>query len=134
MKASSLSFRTAVVFAIIGVCMGIAMAMSQDHSVSPAHAHLNLLGWVSLFLIGIYYRLHPALDAGRVALIQVCIWIAGTVVLTTGVTLLYLGYTGAEPIAAIGSIIILVGLLVFAYLVFRPAPRDSRSAGLAPAE
>jgi hypothetical protein len=63
MKASSLSFKAAVLFAIVGVGFGIAMAMSQDHSVAPAHAHINLLGWVSLFLIGIYYRLHPALDA-----------------------------------------------------------------------
>ena len=33
--------------------MGIGMAASQNHSIMPAHAHLNLLGWVSLFLFGI---------------------------------------------------------------------------------
>jgi len=37
---------------------GIFMAASRDHSSMPAHAHLNLLGWVSLFLFGIYYRMH----------------------------------------------------------------------------
>jgi peptidoglycan/LPS O-acetylase OafA/YrhL len=134
MKASSLSFRTAVVFAIVGICMGIGMAMSQNHSISPAHAHLNLLGWVSLFLIGVFYRLHPALDASRLAFVQVCLWIAGTVVLTVGVTALYAGYPSADPIAAIGSLIILAGVLLFAFLVFRPEPKGSRSAGLAPAE
>jgi hypothetical protein len=48
-RASSLSFKAAVVFALAGMVMGIAMAASHDHSVFPAHAHLNLLGWVSLF-------------------------------------------------------------------------------------
>ncbi len=67
MKASALSFRAAVLFALIGMGMGIAMAIARDHSVMPAHAHLNLLGWVSLFLFGIYYRLNPALDVSRLA-------------------------------------------------------------------
>jgi hypothetical protein len=59
MKASSLSFKLAVLFVVTGMAMGIAMAASHDHSAMPAHAHLNLLGWVSLFLYGNYDKLHP---------------------------------------------------------------------------
>jgi len=61
MKASALSFRMAVLCLIAGMLWGLHMAISQDHSAHPAHAHLNLLGWVCLFLFGIYYRLHPVL-------------------------------------------------------------------------
>lgn len=82
MKASSLSFKAAVLFVLTGMVMGIAMAAIHDHSVFPAHAHLNLIGWVSLFLIGIYYRLNPPLDMSRAALVQVVVWILGTIVLT----------------------------------------------------
>jgi hypothetical protein len=53
MNASTLSFRAATIFAVAGISMGIAMAMMRDHAIMPAHAHLNLLGWVSLFLFGI---------------------------------------------------------------------------------
>jgi len=67
MKASVLSFRAAVLMVIAGMIWGIAMGISQDHSTLPAHAHLNLLGWVSLFLFGIYYHLHPAIDRSRLA-------------------------------------------------------------------
>jgi hypothetical protein len=134
MKASSLSFKAAVVFAIAGMVMGIAMAASHDHSVFPAHAHLNLLGWVSLFLIGIYYKFNPLLDSSRAALVQVGIWIVGTIVLTIGVASIYLGHIAAEPIAIIGSLIILFDMLFFAILVFRPASKDSAAARLAPAE
>jgi len=30
------------------------MGISKDHAAMPAHAHLNLLGFVSLFLFGFY--------------------------------------------------------------------------------
>ena len=66
---------------IVGMIWGIVMAISRDHSAMPAHAHLNLLGWVSLFLFGIFYHLHPAIDRSRAALVQVTVWIIGTVVL-----------------------------------------------------
>ena len=74
MKASTLCFRAAVVLVVIGMLWGLQMAISGDHSAHPAHAHLNLLGWVCLFLFGIYYRLHPALEGNGFARIQVWLW------------------------------------------------------------
>ena len=123
MTASSLSFKLAVLFVITGMAMGIGMAISQDHAIMPAHAHLNLLGWVSLFLFGIYYERRPALDTSRLALIQVTIWSIGTVVLALAVAAIHLGYTAAEPVAGIASLIVLGAMLVFAYLVFRSTTR-----------
>src|SRR5437868_8442438 len=103
MKASSSSFQAAVLLVVVGMAWGIVMAISQDHSAMPAHAHLNLLGWVSLFLFGIFYHLHPAIDRSRAALAQVCIWIAATLVLTFGVALVHGGHEIGDPIAGIGS-------------------------------
>jgi hypothetical protein len=119
MKASSLSFRAAVLFVVAGMIWGIVMAVSDDHSAMPAHAHLNLLGWVSLFLFGIFYHLHPAIDASRTASLQVWIWIASTVILTAGVGLVHTGHAIGDPVAAIGSILILGDMLVFGWLVIR---------------
>ncbi len=118
MKASSLSFQAAVLFVIAGMIWGLQMAISEDHSAYPAHAHLNLLGWVSLFLFGIYYLLHPKLDRSRMAMIQVWIWILGTIIMAIGVALVHTGHAGADPIAAVGSIIVLAAMLIFAWLVF----------------
>jgi cbb3-type cytochrome oxidase subunit 1 len=127
MRASTVSFCSAVCLAIIGMIIGIVMAASGDHSVFPAHAHLNLLGWVSLFLIGIFYRLHPALDTSRLALVQVGIWICGTIILTCGVAAIYLGRPDLEVIAIAGSLIVLGDMLWFAYLVFRTAPSGKQA-------
>ncbi len=121
MTASSLSFRLAVLFVIAGMAMGIGMAASQNHAIMPAHAHLNLLGWVSLFLFGIYYERRPSLDASKLAVAQVVLWSVGTVVLTIAVAAIHLGYTAADPIAALSSFVILAAMLMFAYFVFRPA-------------
>ena len=119
MKASSLSFQAAVLLVVVGMIWGIVMAISQDHSAMPAHAHLNLLGWVSLFLFGIFYHLHPSIDRSRAALVQVCIWIAATVILTFGVGLVHTGHEIGDPIAAIGSMIVLADMLFFGWLVRR---------------
>jgi hypothetical protein len=119
MKASVLSFWAAVVFLVAGLIWGLVMAISQDFSTMPAHAHLNLLGWVSLFLFGIYYRLHPSLEGSRSAHVQVWIWIIGTIIMAIGITLVQTGHTVGEPIAAVGSIAVLLDALFFGWLVFR---------------
>jgi hypothetical protein len=122
MRASAVSFCSAACFAIVGMAIGILMAASGDHSVFPTHAHLNLLGWVSMFLIGIFYRFHrfhPALDTSRVALVHVGIWICGTIILTCGVAAIYLGRPDLEVIAIADSLIVLGAMLVFAYFVIR---------------
>jgi hypothetical protein len=119
MKASSLSFQAAVLMVVAGMIWGLVMAISGNHAAMPAHAHLNLLGWVSLFLFGIFYHLHPAIDDSRTAMVQVCIWIVATVTMTTGVGLIYSGHEMGDPIAAVGSLGVLLGMLVFGWLVYR---------------
>ena len=113
MKASVLSFRAAVAFLVAGLIWGLVMAISQDFSTMAAHAHLNLLGWVSLFLFGIYYRLHPRMEGSRGAHVQVWIWIIGTIIMAIGITLVQTGHTVGEPIAAVGSITVLLDALFF---------------------
>lgn len=135
MKASSLSFRAAVILVAAGMIWGIVMAITEDHSTMPAHAHLNLLGWVSLFLFGIYYHLHPAIDGSRLAVVQVWIWIVGTVILTIGVALVHSGRAIGDPIAAMASLIVFADVLLFGWLVFRSQPaEETKRRATVPAE
>ena len=125
MKASSLSFQVAVVFVVAGMIWGIIMAISDDHSAMPAHAHLNVLGWVSLFLFGVYYRLHPSLERAKSAIAQVWVSIFGTIILTIGVGLVHTGHAIGDPIAAVGSIIVLLDMLLFGWLVLQGERADA---------
>jgi hypothetical protein len=72
------------------------MAITDDQSAFPAHADLNLLGFVALFLFGIFYRLNPMVEANRLALPQVRTWIVG---------LVHTGHPAGDPIAAVGSLV-----------------------------
>lgn len=132
MTASILSFRAAVMMVVAGMIWGIAMGITQDHSTLPAHAHLNLLGWVSLFLFGIYYHLHPAVDRSRLASLQVWVWIVSTIILTIGVALVHSGHAIGDPIAAVSSLLVLADMLLFGWLVIRREPTGVRFP--APAE
>ena len=135
MRASSACFQAAVLFVLAGMVWGLQMAISNDHSAFPAHAHLNLLGWVSLFLFGIYYRLNPSLDRSKAALAQVGIWCLGTAVMAVGVGLVHTGHEAGDPIAAVGSLVLFAGMIHFGWLVFRGESAPARQQlSMAPAE
>ena len=127
MKASSLSLQAAVLLVLVGMVWGIVMGIPQDHSAMPAHAHLTLLGWVSLFLVGIlyhllfgiFYHLHPAVDRSRVAILQVWIWIAATVVLPIGVALVHSGYQIGDLVAGVGAVAVFADIVLFGWLARR---------------
>jgi cbb3-type cytochrome oxidase subunit 1 len=61
------------VYFVIAVAMGIGMGILQNFAVSSVHAHLNLLGWVSLALIGLIYRAYP--QAGNTRLAGLHFWL-----------------------------------------------------------
>ncbi len=56
----ALWIRIAVIYFAIAVLHGVWMGLSGDHSQFPLHAHLNLLGWVSMALFGAIGTLYPA--------------------------------------------------------------------------
>jgi hypothetical protein len=108
-----------MLFALAGMLWGLQMAIADDHSAFPAHAHLNLIGFVALFLFGIFYRLNPTVEANRLALPQVWIWIVSTIVFAIGLGLMNTGHSVGDPIAAVGSIAVFADAIVFTWLVFQ---------------
>jgi hypothetical protein len=104
---------------LCGMAWGLQMAISGNHSAFPAHAHLNLLGFVALFLFGIFYRLNADVEANRLAIPQVWTWVVGTIVMAVGVGLAHTGHDIGDPIAAVGSLVIFVDAGLFTWLVFQ---------------
>ena len=79
-----------VVVLLIGMLAGIAMGITQNFVLAPAHAHLNLVGGVLLFLFGLYYRLVPAAGITALAKVQGSLHIAGGILFPVGVALVLL--------------------------------------------
>ena len=80
-RVSELFFKTAIVFLILGIVAGLQMAISGDHGAFPAHAHINLLGWVTSAIFGGYYALNPAKAERRVAMIHYGLYTVGLVIM-----------------------------------------------------
>src|SRR6187200_2119115 len=111
-KVSDLFFKTAVVWLILGIGAGLQMAISGDHSVFPAHAHINLLGWVTSAIFGGYYALNPAKAQQRIAMIHYGVYTFGVVLLTPALYFMLRGNPALEPIVAAGSLIVAAGVLI----------------------
>ena len=111
-------FRLAAVYFAVGVLLGVAMGASGDHSLFPVHAHINLLGWVSMMLFGLIATVHPSIAEGRAAAAQFWMHNVGVPVMLVALTLRIKGFQSAEPWVGVASIVVGCGVLVFAWLVF----------------
>jgi hypothetical protein len=82
-KNSLLLLRVSAVFAMIGAFMGSHMAGAGSYALRPIHAHILVVGWLTLFSWSVYYRVFQV-TAQRLASWQVWTAIIGTVGLTGG--------------------------------------------------
>lgn len=114
--------RLAVLYLIAGIGLGLFMAASNDHSMKPVHAHLNLLGWVTLTLFGLFYRVVPAAAATTLAKVHFWLYVPAHFVQMVLLALFFRGVVAVEP--ALGAVSMLVGVAVvlFAIVVWRNTP------------
>jgi hypothetical protein len=130
--------RIAVTYWIVAVCWGIYMGATEDFTDIPVHAHLNLLGWVSLGLCGIVYALAPHLAETMLAKAHFWLHNLGLPVLMLGVWLIKHGHVEiGGPIAGIFSIVMGLGILCFGINLWRggfPKPVRAGAVAMAAAE
>ena len=115
----SLMMRVSVVILLIGMIAGIAMGMRQDFALAPAHAHLNLIGGVMLFLFGLYYRLVPTAGTSGLAKLQGWLHIIGSIAFPVGVGIVIMQGEALVAIPILGSLVVLAAVALFAVIVFR---------------
>ena len=108
-----------VVVLLVGMLAGIAMGIQQSFVLAPAHAHLNLIGGVLLFLFGLYYRLVPAAGTSTLAQVQGWLHMSGAIVFPVGVAVVLLKGPSFEGAPIAGSLIVVAAMALFAVIVFR---------------
>lgn len=117
MKLPTLFFTAAAVFALAGMIWGVQMAASHDHTLAPAHGHLNLLGFVAMAIFGVYYALTPAAATSRLATAHFGLMVLTVLVLTPGIALAINGNT--EVLGQVGSILAILSMALFLFVVLR---------------
>ncbi len=110
-----------VVVLLFGMLAGIDMGIRQNFALAPAHAHLNLVGGVLLFLFGLYYWLFPAAGPSSLAKVQGWLHNVGGILFPAGVALVLLKGTSFEAAPIIGSLIVVAAMALFVVIVFRTA-------------
>jgi hypothetical protein len=115
----SLMMCVSAVVLLLGMLGGIAMGIQQNFILAPAHAHLNLVGGVLLFLFGLYYHLIPAAGTTTLARIQGWLHILGAVLFPAGVAIVLLKGPSFEIAPVVGSLLVVASMALFALIVFR---------------
>ena len=121
-RVSHAFFFVAVLYAIAGMAWGIHMAESGDHVQLPAHAHLNLLGWVANAIFGTYFAFHPGRFTKN-AWVTFLLSNVGVLVLIPSLAMLIA--EGESPTSqwilptSVGTVIVLLGMVSFAIAVCR---------------
>lgn len=119
MRISTLLLRVSVILLLVGLCIGIGMAMTQDFRLRGTHAHINLVSFVIMFIAGLYYRMVPAAEALVMAKMHAILHIAAAVVLPIGIAALTLLGPSYEIVAILGSLVFLLAMILFTVVVYR---------------
>ena len=117
----SLMMCMSVVILLVGMLAGIAMGILQNFTLAPAHAHLNLVGGVLLFLFGLYYRLVPAAGTTTLAKVQGWLHMVGAVLFPAGIAVVLLKGPSFEAAPVAGSLLVVTAMALFVVIVFRSA-------------
>jgi hypothetical protein len=108
-----------VLFALCGMALGVWMGKTGDFVLSPVHAHINLLGWVSMLLYGLFYRTIPRAAEGALPVVHFWLSLVSLLAMIPVLSMFLLGHAGYDMPLGIVSIALLLSMLLFAVIVFR---------------
>jgi heme/copper-type cytochrome/quinol oxidase subunit 1 len=59
--------RISSLYLLVGLVLGLAMAIGKDFSLMSVHSHVLLLGWATLAIAGVVYLVVPRCAGSRLA-------------------------------------------------------------------
>ncbi len=110
-----------IVYLLIGMLIGMYMGGSENHELTGAHAHINLVGFALMTIFALVYRVFP--EMGNSGLARPHFWLhqAGTLILTTMLVLVLSGTVTDEQLGAggilfpISETLLVIGTLLFGW-------------------
>ena len=111
--------KISVVYFMLGISFGLYMSLTHIFTLTSVHVHINLLGWMSLALIGVFYHLYPNLEKTGLAKWHFWLHNIGLPVMMLAIALAILGVGDIFfPIATAGGAATLIGIFCFGFNVF----------------
>lgn len=114
--------RFAAIFGLFGTFLGSQMSGNMDYSMRPIHAHVLLVGWLSVFAWGVFYKVYRVKYKKLVA-VQSIFAMVGAFGLTFGMWLynlnpFNLNETFVMIFFIVGGSILLLAFLLFVVVTF----------------
>lgn len=109
--------RIAVIYFVIGVVYGMYIGIAELFEQASVHAHINLLGWVSLALAGVIYCLFPSAGTSKLGIGHFWFHNIGLPVMVIGLYLKINELTEL-PLIEIGGTLAIIGIILFAVNLF----------------
>lgn len=116
-------FIIGILFALTGMMLGIWMGITgpEVFNYAPVHAHINLVGWATLFLFGLWYRGEPAAAASGLARAHFWCALIGAILLVIGVVGAVMPNETLDLAVIPGSLLTLASMVLFLIIVARRA-------------
>lgn len=112
--------KISVVYFMIGILFGLYMSVFHIFNLATVHVHLNLLGWMSLALVGVLYNLYPHLSQTKAA--KTHFWMHN-IGLPMMMIFIALGILTMIPLffllATVGGAVTVIGIFFFGINVLR---------------
>jgi hypothetical protein len=118
-------FATAALCALTGMAWGIQIGMSNQLWMAPAHAHLNLVGWASLALMGAFYGVAGDRAPRRLGWLNYALSTAAVLVMIPSLAILLATTNKPNPGIIVGSLLAVAGMATFLGSVIAVALRPA---------
>ncbi|UPT78481.1 TonB-dependent receptor [Sulfurovum sp. XGS-02] len=122
---------TSLIYAIVGLALGIYMAASKDHGHLVTHTHILLIGFVVSFIYGLCHKLWLNNLISKLSIAQFYIHQVGTLGAVIGLFLYYGNFVSLEtidPYLAFFSITIFTGMILMTILFIGSSKNASQNA------
>jgi|SRR4029078_230533 uncharacterized membrane protein YfcA len=120
-RVSAAFFATGVICVLIGMGWGMYMGANENFTLAPAHAHLNLVGWVTMALYGTFYALTRGTMSVRLAWTNYVLSLVGALVMLPSLTIFLSSGNDPKfiPFMVTGEVMTFLAALIFAVSVLR---------------
>ena len=114
--------RFAAIFGLFGTFLGSKMSGDMDYSLRPIHAHVLLVGWLSVFAWGIFYKVYT-IKHKMLVTVQSILAMTGAFGLTFGMWMynlnpFNLNDTFVMVLFIIGGTLLLLAFVLFMVITF----------------
>lgn len=128
-RVSAAFFVVGALFVLGGMLLGMYMGGSEDFRLVPVHAHLNLLGWVTMALYGTFYALTSKTMSARLAWTNFGLSLVSVLILLPTLAFFLLTRnTNLIPVMIAGELLSVAGLAVFLVSALRELTRRRAEA------